>query len=468
MKPLDGGSRKAFHQRLSMMVNQLREEISRGIYKAGDFLPSETKLVARYKLSNKSVRKGLEQLIAEGLILKVDRVGSQVTDVNHQAAITLSFGYHASIERDFQLSVLLKEFGVRYPHIRIKPVNFVLSDYTGVKEYLESGMVDVFTINNMDFMAIAEAGATKLLEPLPPDPGTYLFANDAFQNEGMLYARPVVFSPIILAYNREHFAHRNVPEPDGSWTWERTMRHAADLTLPGERHGLYFHLLSDNRWPAFLLQSGALFYPERDEEGTGSLAAARMMDSIRLCKEMISSRELFPPFMSENSDDANELFMQGRVSMILTSYMALNDIKGSDIAYDISPMPYMHEPRSLLNVIGMAVSSSSMEKEAARLFVDFIGSPQAQRLIRERTLSLPAHKVTAEEPVSPIGTLNRPSRFFLFREIMFSYRTHRELNLPTAGFKLLRQQLKRYWSGLMGEEELTGELRAMMRTKNNV
>lgn len=461
----NNASRKTFRQRLSIMVDRLREEIRSGVYKAGDFIPSETKLVERFKLSNKSVRKGLEQLIEEGLVVKVNRVGSKVADVRQEAPIILSFGYHASIERDIQLSGLLETFRERYPHIRVKPVKLVFSDYTSVKDYLESGIIDLFTINNIDFMALADSRAAGLLEPLPADAGAYRFANEAFEYEGVQFAKPVIYSPVVLAYNRDHFAERQVPEPDGGWTWEQAIRYAADLAVPGERHGLCFHLLSDNRWPAFLLQSGSGFHP--DEDGELRLEGTRMLDSIRLCKDIISNRDMFPGYLSENNHDVNDLFKQGGVSMILTTYMALNDMNHADIRYDISPMPYLSEPRSLLNIIGMAVSSRSKEKEAAKLLADFISSPEAQRWIRERSLSLPAHKETAEEPVPAEEALNRPSRYFSFRELLFSYRTHRELNLSIHQFKRLRQLLKRYWSGLLSEEELCEAIRPIGMAPEN-
>lgn len=449
-------SRTTFHTRLNEMVKQLRDQIRGGDYRPGDYLPSETSLVKQYKLSNKSVRKGLEQLIRDGLVVKINRIGSQVTELAADTGtmVTLIFGCHSSIERDIHLSVLLDDFHNLHPSIRVRTVRLVSGDYRGTaREYLQNESLDLFTINNMDFMFSVDNDSTQLLEPLDPDPGCYGFANDVFLSGEKLLARPIVFSPILLAYNRDHFREAGVPEPDGSWTWDEALRHAAALTVPGKRHGLYFHLMSDNRWPAFLLQSGMRFEP--DESGVVQLKGTRMMASIRLCKQIVTDSSLFPTYMSENNDDVNELFMQGKVSMIMTNYMTLNEIKHSDIDYDISPLPYLFEPRSLLNVIGVAVNKASLVKEAAKLLADYLASPRAQQIIRQRTLSLPARKQVAEAPIDPtVDAMNRPSRYFLFREIMFSYRLHRELNLPIRALPQFRQLLKKYWADLITEEEL--------------
>jgi multiple sugar transport system substrate-binding protein len=464
MKDTDKPSRKSFDARLKRMVDMLRADIRNGTYTPGDYLPSEKALTEQFQLSNKSVRKGLETLIGEGLIVKLDRVGSRVTDSAPGASITLTLGYTSSIERDIALSALLDDFHALHPSIRVKPlqVKSVSNYLSAVKEYMDNGLVDVFTLNNLDYQSVLDKGDLKRLQRLDTDPQLYRFAQEAFLYEGEPYARPLVFSPIILGYNRAHFRNSGVPEPDGSWTWEDAIRHAAALTEPGQRHGLYFYLLSDNRWPAFLLQSG-----DRFEANAGSdfrLADSRLLASIRLCKRIISDPGIFPNYMSENSDDVNELFKQGKVSMIMTNYMTINDFKDTDLEYDISPLPFMYEPRALLNVIGVAVSASSKQLDAARLLADYLASARAQRIVRERTLSLPAHKETAEGPSDPDDGMNRPSRYYLFREIMASYRLHRELNLNSSAFNGLRRLLKKYWSGLIDEEELCRQASTLPRT----
>lgn len=457
MKDIEKPSRKSFDSRLKAMIDTLRASIQNGTYSPGHFLPSEKALTEQFQLSNKSVRKGLEKLIEEGLIVKVDRVGSRVTDTFRGTSVTLTLGYTTTIERDIALSVLLDDFHSLYPSIRVKTSRIITdSDYIGaVKKYMDNGLVDVFTLNNLHFQDMIDTDDLPRLKPLADAPGLYRFAEGAFRHDGGLYARPLVFSPIILAYNRAHFRESQVPEPDGSWTWDEALKHAADLTKQGQRHGLYFYLLSDNRWPAFLLQSDVHFGRCTGDEVRPS--EGRLLEVARLCKRIISDHGIFPNYMSENSDDVNELFMQGKVSMIMTNYMTINEFKHTELAYDISPLPYMHEPRALLNVIGVAVSAASKHEEAARLLADYLASSRAQKLIRDRTLSLPAHKEAAESPVDPADGMNRPSRYNLFREIMASYRLHRELNLSSAGFGTLRQLLKKYWSGLIDDDELCAQ-----------
>lgn len=463
MNDSDKPSRKTFGTRLKYMIDNLRSEIGNGAYGPGDYLPSEKTLTEKYGLSNKSVRKGLDTLVEEGLIVKLDRVGSKVTENVPVGAATLTLGYHGSIERDIGLTALLDDFRSLHPSITVKmlPIKSGPDYMDTLKGYVDNGMFDVITINNLDFQNMIDRNwlQDQLLERLPADDQLYSFTQDAFTYSGELYARPVIFSPIILAYNRAHFREAQVPEPDGGWTWTEAIRRASELTQPEIRHGLYFYLLSDNRWPAFLLQSGMKFGIEENGAGSTEVEGTAMMDCIKLCKTIISDRSIFPSYLSENSDDVNELFQQGKVSMIMTNYMTINDFKNTNLDYDISPLPYSYEQRSLVNVIGVAVSRHSRQAEAAKLLADYFASSRAQSLIRTGTLSLPARKEAAEAPLQSGEGMNRPSRYFLFREIMASYRLHRELNLSYTAFTALRQLLKKYWSGLIGEDELCRRIR---------
>jgi len=463
MNDSDKPSRKTFGTRLKYMIDSLRSEIGRGAYGPGDYLPSEKALTEKYGLSNKSVRKGLDTLVEEGLIVKLDRIGSKVTEKVPAGGATLTLGYHGSIERDIGLAALLDDFRSLHPSVSVKTLPIKSSpDYMDtLKEYVDNGMFDVFTINNLDFQNMIDRNwlQEQLLERLPADESLYPFAQEAFTYNGELYVRPVIFSPIILAYNRAHYRESQVSEPDGGWTWAEAIRRASELTVPGVRHGLYFYLLSDNRWPAFLLQSGMKFGQGENGEASDDLEGTAMLECMRLCKTIISDRSIFPSYLSENSDDVNELFLQGKVSMIMTNYMTINEFKNTNLDYDISPLPYSYEQRSLVNVIGVAVSKHSRHVEAARQLADYFASPRAQRLIRAGTLSLPVRKEAAEAPLQSGEGMNRPSRYFLFREIMASYRLHSGLNLSYTAFTALRQLLKKYWSGLIGEDELCRRIR---------
>jgi multiple sugar transport system substrate-binding protein len=321
--------------------------------------------------------------------------------------------------------------------------------------FIESGTVDVMLLHHIHLQGLIESGNMDQLEPIDPNPQFYRFLNDAFSVEGRTYAQPIIFSPVVLGYNREHFRQSGVAEPDSSWTWEDLIRAATQLTIPNERNGLYFYQTGEHRWPLLLLQSGvplaATDADHRDYRGT------RLMDGIRLYGEIIRNGAFFPNYVSETPHDTSRLFMEGKISMTLFTYTSLNDLKHSDLDYDISAIPFMDTPITMLTMMGLIVNKNSKNKEAAQLFADFIGSREAQETIRTCTLSLPAMKQAAEMPVK--DAFNRPLHDALFREIIPSYRTTSAMQVPFRSIEALLHLLKLYWAGLIDETALCERLK---------
>ncbi|GAA3405833.1 extracellular solute-binding protein [Paenibacillus hodogayensis] len=444
--------------RLDDLIALLREDIVvHGKYAPGDYLPSELALVKQFGLSNKTVRKGLEQLMNAGLIEKIPRVGSIVTHAAKRPVSTLVLGSMHSLDRDMRLPGLIEQFEKLHPDIRVEVVNLAHGEHGGTMEsHLNAGLVDAAMINDEIFWGMTESGRELPFEPLSPPDGTYPFLNDMFACSGTQLALPVIFSPVVLAYNKDHFREAGVQEPDGSWTWADAIECASRLAVPGQRYGLCFYPLSNNRWPVFPLQSGSGF--QRDGEGKIRLQGTKLLENIRLYKSIVRDRDMFPDYMAESSRDFVHLFGRGQASMIISTYMLLNEFAKEGPSYDISPVPFNGEPRTLLTSIGIAVNRLSRNKPAARTLAEFLVSESAQRFIRERSLSIPAMKRVADGPAEDEAGLNRPARFHLYRNIVPGYRRHRDLGLAPKSFYALRELLKQYVADLIDEHALCAQL----------
>ncbi|MBD2865344.1 extracellular solute-binding protein [Paenibacillus oceani] len=460
-------SRKTFRSRLQGMIDQLRTQITEGHYELGDYLPAESALAEQYMLSNNSVRKGLDVLVGEGFIVKVDKVGSRVVKGVKRKQTVVSVGCTPSISRDLVFERLIDDFQSLHPSIRVKPVTgtaerpFANSTYIeAIRAHMEADEIDVFTINTMSFNELAESGYTGLLEPQKASGDMYPFLNAAYSIDDVLYAQPLIFSPVVLCYNRTHFREAGLPEPDSSWRWSDLVRAAARLTTPNQKHGFYFFQVSENRWPLFLLQSGESF--EWDGDRLRSIRGTKLMEGVRLCGELTRNRDIFPNYVSESSTDESRLFLEGKISMLLAPYNSLNDFKHTDLDYDISPVPFLDRPATLMFTVGVMVNRQSGRKAAAQTFVDYLASARAQEIIRRESLSIPAIKAIAEETDFSDSGLNRPKHYALFREIIPSYRVHAELNIPVRVFKQLPHLLKLFWSELMDEETLDERLSALV------
>lgn len=435
-------TRTVSRSKADRMIATLREKIAASKWSIGDFLPSEAALSEQYGISPNTVRKGLNQLVAEGYIEKVPKIGAKVIAANKAELITLQFGYFTDLmDYEFPFEELVADFYEKHPNIRVHPVD--ISSRKG------EGRIKA-QIDRLDVMEVASSFADTLvhdqvLEPLEPKEGLYPFLTSCFESKGKLCAMPYVFTPTILCYNKRHFEEQNIPEPNSSWTWNDVREAGTGLADGKSRFGLYFHVTRDIRWLPFLLQSGMVF--ERDALGNLNLRDPRLAESMRCIRLLVNDSQLFPTFLGEDEQDEQTLFLRQKVSMVLTTYDRLFTFKDAPFAYDISPLPYLRKPRTLLNTVALAIKSSSRQKEAARLFIDYMLSYKTQLKIRLRTTRIPAFMKAAEwqedEP-----QLRRPSRFHMYREIIPTFRYINELKMSSTNLGIMRNELKYYWGGL--------------------
>ena len=98
--------RHTFQTRTRHMSADLKQKINSGAYSPGEFLPSELALTEQYKLSKNSVRYVLDELVQEGLIIKIPRVGTQVTKPASKE--TIRFGVYPSLYKEAGMEELIK------------------------------------------------------------------------------------------------------------------------------------------------------------------------------------------------------------------------------------------------------------------------------------------------------------------------------------------------------------------------
>ncbi|MDF2669478.1 MAG: extracellular solute-binding protein [Paenibacillus sp.] len=438
--------RSTSRSRIEQMIVSLRDDILTEHYPVGSYLPSEMELCQQFQLSKVTVRKGLEVLVGEGYIEKVPRIGAKVIRTRNAEAITIKFGYYKTTIRETHILKLVHTFQQQYPNIQIQPVAMHFPrNREGITTYIEESKCDVMMLNHYDYEILDSAPVEEYLEPLEMGESTYPYLNKPFTTNQSLYVRPFVFTPVVLCYNKDHFNEMRLPEPDGSWTWDDVKEACSKIANANDRYGLYFHLLSDNRWPLFLLQNKVFF--QKNEEGKYELRSdEKLKQGLRTCMELISDKTLFPTYFSEDEDDVETLFLKQKVSMIIATYSTLNSLGDASFTYDISPLPSQDEASTLLVVIGIAVTRGASNKQAAKLFQEYLVSYDTQLYIRQHTLSIPAMKLAAEW--SGEERMVRPSRFQLYREVMNTFHYYTDLNLTCYKLAAMRNELKFYWSGL--------------------
>lgn len=440
-----------FRAKLDHMVDDILDHVQSGRLKIHDYLPSEQELAEKYEISKHSVRKGLELLVEQGYIVKVPRVGNKIIEPNQKSTTTLRLGYYPSMLKQAALTELITLFHERHPDIMVEliPIPFNFDNLPLMKHYLESRLIDVAMFNSLSFRELQESDqVVELLAPLQMPEGMYPFLLPAFQSDELLYAMPLVWSPVVLAYNKNDFRTLDLPEPDSSWSWDDVSRVSAQISGQLQKVGFYYHALSDNRWPVFLLQSGLLQSMDPIREGTSSRDLNLLKESVRMSLDILNKQGLTSSLTQSNTE-AEELFSNGKISMVMTTYFGLNELDHAAFEVDIAPLPALRTHHTLNLPIALAVSSRTAHLDKAKQLVYMLSTFDYQDLIRQRTLSIPAVKKAAEQySKSSYPLPYEPSRFMLYREIIRSFQLHADMNLSVDNIKQTRDELKRYWAGL--------------------
>ncbi len=455
-------SRTTFRERLDEMVGALRNDIVTGKLPSGSYLPSIQQLSKQYRLSVNSVQKGLDELETESLVERIPRVGIRVTATERHASVSIAVGYYPTLVDDIDLHWVTERFQARYPHIRVELVPLQLYNYCDVTDfYLKNEIVDVVAINQIHFRQFLDEGedVAERFEPLEEDDGLYPYLSEPYRVGGKAMVKPIIFSPVVLCYNKRHFAARGVPEPPTDWTWPEFMEclkglesEQGDVILP-----FYFYPSTSNRWPIFILQSGIDFGAQR--AGEHDWSSAQILDSIQTCYDLIHRQKMFSVLLSENDFGVERLFAQQKVSVMMTSYFNLNRMRGADLTFDVAPLPYVHTPKTLLLTIGLALNRRSKRKEAGRAFIDFVASYESQLHIRKHTFSIPALRQAAEWEGEEAGY--RPPRFAMYRDIAHTYAHLYDLGLRTEDRERLLSAMNLYWMGLQSIEATIAQLSAI-------
>jgi len=472
-----------FNQRIQQLVVLLREQIYSGDILPDDYLPSELSLGKQFQLSKESVRRALDELVDEGLITKIRRVGNRVNDpskwLNKESSLELEeltksiqsfngdfgnavlrFAYHPSLLQEAVLQQLADSFEQAHPgiHVQMMPTAFPI-------EYADRGLADVVSVTAWDTMKRMIPGDdlehlisppyTDAVHPKLYEPFLYPDSSAA----GRLLSMPFLFSPLVLCYNRGHFIECGLQFPDSTWTWYTLLNAARHLTSQLNVWGFATHIHSINRWPIFLMQNDFHFQAEQPAQRTIDNPA--LWEGLRIARDLVHKQGRSFSLWTEDNSDAEQLFLQGNASAIITTYYGINRLRDSELDYALAPLPALANADTLLLTTGLSIQRDSPHKELAQHFVQYLGSLEAQSYIRKQTLSLPVHSKALATTSGLTG--NRPKNENVYDSLWSKCRQYSDLGLDAKMMEAFRLELKAYWSRMEDEIGVRARLESLLQ-----
>lgn len=369
--------------RYSKLAHILREQILSGYIKPGEFLLSENELCRYYGISRTSVRKSLEQLQKEGLIIKKVGQGTIVSpDLVIPESATKVIRIMAPAPShyvDHCLPIIIEAFKRKYPNVEVRLLSFPSTNFReSMRTAMELGHAPhLLIVTDRQFDELNQfASFVSLQERFQ---GTldamYPRLVEGFRRDGEVKAMPATFSPVYLAYNARLFAEQGIPRPEPDWTLSDFLSAAKRLTLDTDADGItnQYGLLfssSSSRWPVIALQNGYHFQP-----GSSREALVRTLEFIHNAVYRERSVTLCQPSYGANS----KAFVYEKTAMVLTTAIEAAGW-AADLTFEpqIAPLPFGPEKASLLVANGFMIPTHCPDFDLTAQFLETALDPELQ------------------------------------------------------------------------------------------
>ena len=278
---------------------------------------------------------------------------------------------YQEIAKDFE-----KETGIK--------VKFEITPWAQYWTKLETAITgnnapDVFWINFPRVPDYIDNGVVLPLDDVEFEkdkfPQQYL---DAYTRDGKLYAIPKDFDSHALYYNKKLFDEANIPYPDDTWTWDTWRETAKKLTDKEKKvygmaaqiewQGGYYETILQNEGEPFI------------EDGTKSgFSEANTIEGLKFWHGFLADGSS-PTAEEIASTKVSEMFLNGRLAMTVDGSYMVPTYFGDEYGLeniDVAPMPKGKVRATTSNALGNAISAGTKNKEAAKKWVAYLSTKEA-------------------------------------------------------------------------------------------
>lgn len=266
---------------------------------------------------------------------------------------------------------------------------------------------DIFWMHSNQFFVYAEAGTMLDLSELNLDYSPFPEGITALYNyEGKQLAVPKDYDTIALAYNKEIFDNANIPYPDETWTWEKLVEVAKQLT--DESKGVYGFgapVADQSGYLNFIYQNQGFEF----ENGKAGFDQQATKDAIKFYTDLALTEKVSPLPASFSDLDPNDQFMSGKLAMLLVGSWMMNTYTTNDQIkdkFDIAVLPQGKVRASMYNGLGYAGASTTKHPKEVLDFLAFTASEEANIIQAKHRTAIPAYKGTEKYFTEQFDNIN--------------------------------------------------------------
>ncbi|MGV8968408.1 MAG: ABC transporter substrate-binding protein [Cellulomonas sp.] len=301
---------------------------------------------------------------------------------------------------------MITQFEKENPGVTVDYINVPAADFPSKLQTMIASKKtpDVFYLAPENVMPWADSGIVADLSGFVADNEVFDESNvwakaiDMYRfdgttpGEGAIYGLPKDIGPFSLAYNKDLFdaAGITAPDPDSPWTWDEFVAAAKKLTT-GEAsdkvYGSAAYSLESAVW-----SNGADWLNADHTKVT--VTAPAFVEALQWVADLSLVEGVVPSAEEESSLGSFQRFLDGKIGMMGIGPWSQGQFwDEADFAWDIMPWPVSprtNEPATWYGGVGLAVASSSQDKEDASKLAAYLAFDEnAQRSNMEKGQAVP-------------------------------------------------------------------------------
>ncbi|PKL74187.1 MAG: sugar ABC transporter substrate-binding protein, partial [Candidatus Melainabacteria bacterium HGW-Melainabacteria-1] len=246
---------------------------------------------------------------------------------------TITFSTWGSPEEMAIINPLIEEFRRANPEIQLKLMHVPDKYFQKMHALLAANLApDVMFLNNINFPVYASNDAFLDLGPrlsqsqLLKADDFYPQTLEGFRWQGQIQGIPRDASNLVVFYNKALFKQANVPLPQADWTLDEMVATAKQLTRDAdgdghpEQFGISFQDYFLFWFPYVWSAGGDLFNADRSRFTLSEPAA---LAGLQFAADLRHKHHVAPTKAEAGSTTMSQLFMQGKLAMILNGRWAV-------------------------------------------------------------------------------------------------------------------------------------------------